>query len=110
MTGTFQRLMDRYGQTVTHTPGTSGEAVTLRAFLQPLLQRRQEPPAAATPLGAVSEKRWLYLGPASRAVAEGDQVDAEGLSLVVQEARAVYWRDQPFYYWALLRRRKEAAG
>ena len=41
MTGTFQRLMDRYGQTVTHTPGTSGEAVTLRAFLQPLLQREE---------------------------------------------------------------------
>ena len=109
MTGTFDLLLSRYGQSVTLTPRASGQPVALRAFLQPILTKQEDLPIAPSPLGAVSSERWLYLGSGSQPLAPGDQVDAEGLSLVIQEARTVFWQDQPFYQRALLRKRKEAA-
>lgn len=109
MTGSFDRLLARFGQSVTLTPGDPGPSLALRAFLQPILKRREALPVTPSPLGAVSQKRWLYLGAGGQALAPGDRVDAGELSLVVQEAHIVYWRDEPFYRWAILRERKEAA-
>lgn len=109
MTGTFDLLLSRYGQKVTLTPRATGQPVALRAFLQPILQKQEDLPIAPSPLGAVSRERWLYLGSGGQPLAPGDQVDAEGLSLIIQEARTIFWQDQPFYQRAQLRKRKEAA-
>ena len=109
MTGSFDQLLSRYGQSVTLTPRATGEPVALRAFLQPILKQREAPPFSPSPLGAVGTKQWLYLGSGSQPLAAGDAVDTDTLSLVVQEARSVLWRDQSVYRWALLRQRKEAA-
>ena len=109
MTGTFDLLLSRYGQSVTLTPRASGQPIALRAFLQPILTKQEDLPIAPSPLGAVSSERWLYLGSGSQPLAPGDQVDTEGLALVIQAARTVVWQDQPFYQRAMLRKRKEAA-
>lgn len=109
MTGSFDQLLSRYGQSVTLTPRASGEPVSLRAFLQPVLRQQEALPFSPSPLGAVSTQQWLYLGSGRQSLAPGDLVDMTGLALIVQESRAVLWRDQIVYRWALLRQRKEAA-
>ena len=110
MRARFERILERYGQTVVLTRRESGRETALRAFLQPLLQRREHPPVAATPLGAASSQRWLYIGNGRQEIAPGDRAEWNGLRLAVQEARPVCWADETVYYWAILRREKEAAG
>ena len=66
-------------------------------------------PLAASPLGAVSRERWLYLGGGGQPLTPGDRVDTGELALVVQEAGTVFWRDEALYQRAILRRRREAA-
>lgn len=106
MTAAFDRFRRRYGQSVTLTPQDGGEALQMRAFLQPILRRREDGGAAVTPLGGVDEERWLYLGPGGTEVALGDRVDYRELELVVQQARPVFAEDTLVYWWATLRRRK----
>ena len=105
----LERIMAQYGQTVTLSPGNDGDAREIRAFLQPVLKKQEEPQVAITPLGPVSEQRWLYIGPANTEAAVGDRMACGEARLVVQEARPVYWRDEVLYRWAILRREKEAA-
>lgn len=102
----FDRLRRRYGQSVTLARREGGEEVRTRAFLQPILRQRQKGGAAITPLGGVSEERWLYLGPGETEVRPGDAIECGGLALAVQQARAVYLGDEPIYWWATLRERK----
>lgn len=108
MRARFEALLRRFGQEVT-LEGRDGQVRKLRAFVQPSLKEREAPPAALTPLGAVSRDRWLYLGPVEAALAPGDKLSAGELCLTVQECRPVFWRDEALYLWAMLRPRKEAA-
>lgn len=101
--------MDRYGQTVTLIPGCGGEALETRAFLQPLLKERDTLPVAVTPLGPVSEQRWLYIGRAGVEIRAGDRMTCGEMRLVVQEVRDIYWRDEMLYRRAVLRWKKEEA-
>ena len=101
--------MDRYGQAVTLFPRCGGEALEIRAFLQPLLKEREDLPVAVTPLGPVSEQRWLYIGRSGVKILAGDQMTCGEMRLVVQEVRAVYWLDEVLYRRAILRWKKEDA-
>lgn len=101
--------MERYGQTVTLIPRDGGEALETKAFVQPILKKQEDPPVAVTPLGPVSEQRWLYIGKAGVETAAGDRMVCGAVRLVVQEVRPVYWQDEVLYRWATLRREKEAA-
>lgn len=107
MTARLERLMRTYGQSVALTRRGAGAPVQVRAFLQPVLKRREDLPAAATPLGAVSRQRWLYIGSGRQEIAPGDLAACGETRLVVQEARPVRWGDEILYYWAMLRREKE---
>lgn len=109
MRARLEQMMAQYGQTVTLVPGNGGDPREIRAFLQPILKKQEEPQVAVTPLGPVSEQRWLYIGPAGMEVAAGDRVVCGKVRLAVQEVRPVYWRDEVLYWWAMLRREKEAA-
>jgi len=109
MKARLERSMDRYGQTVTLVSRNSNETQEIRAFLQPILKEQVEPPVAVTPLGPVSEHRWLYIGKAGVEVKVGDRMSCGGTQLVVQEAQPVYWQEDVLYQRAILRREKEAA-
>lgn len=108
MTRHWETILARHGQQVVLTRRGSSESTTLYAFLQPILKQRQQPPAAVTPLGAVSEQRWLYLGSARTAIAPGDHIQTEALRLTVQEVQGIYMDREFLYYWALLRPEREA--
>ncbi len=102
-------ILARYGQSAVVEARGTGEHFPVRAFIQPSLQEREDVPLSATPLGAVSRQRWLYIGGAETPLSPGDHVVSHGLDLTVQEARPLYCGDTLLYHWALLRRRKEAA-
>lgn len=105
----FESLLGRYGQSVAITSRRTGKTIQARAFVQPILRRREDIPIAATALGAVSGQRWLYLGSGALPLSPGDLAECGAAALTVQEARPVYWQDEIAYYWALLRPKKEAA-
>lgn len=109
MKARFEGLLERYGQEAALTPREGGGAVPLRAFVQPVLRKREELPLTVTPLGAASGQRWLYIGSGGQPLAPGDRLDWAGRSLAVQEACAVYWREAPLYWRAILRPGREAA-
>ena len=109
MRARLERIMERYGQTVTLIPRNNGEAIETKAFVQPVLKEREAPPVVVTPLGPVSEQRWLYIGKAEVDAAVGDRIACGEARLVVQEVRPVYWQDGVLYRWAMLRTEKEAA-
>lgn len=98
-----------YGQEMTLVRRKTGEERTVLAFLQPLLKEREDLPATATPLGAVSDQRWLYIGPVEQELEPGDQVRFQGMPLAAQEAMRVCFRRETLYCRAILRREKEAA-
>lgn len=109
MRARLEEMMRAYGQTVTLVSKESGEEAVFPAFLQPVLKEREAPPIAVTPLGAVSVRRWLYIGPAGREIRPGDRVRFNALGLVVQEAEAVCFRSEVLYRRAVLRQEKERA-
>lgn len=102
-------LLRQYGQSVTVTRRLDGTAMEGKAFVQPVLKKQADVPVAVTALGTVSGQRWLYLGSRDVPLYPGDTVESGGVKLAVQEARPVYWQDAVLYWWAMLRREKEAA-
>ena len=109
MRARLERIMARYGQSVILTRRETGASMAVRAFVQPVRRQREDLPVHATPLGAVSRQRWLYIGPPEPAPAPGDRLALDGLRLAAQEVQAVRWRDQVLYCRCVLRREKEAA-
>ena len=85
----------RFGQEITLT-APEGEPVTLRAFLQPILE--------PSPLGARREERWLYLGPPENALTAGETIAVwNGRKFSVETARQVWAGGSPSHWWAVLR-------
>ena len=83
---------------------------TERAFVQPILTRREDPLWDQTPLGAADRRRWLYIGGGGAAVRAGDRLRCQGADFLVREAAPVYLEDgAPLYWWATLVREREAA-
>lgn len=110
MRARLEGLMETCGQSVTLTRLETGDTVPLRAFLQPILKRREALPAAPTPLGAVSSQRWLYIGSGRQEISPGDRAACGAERLVVQEARPIRWGDEVLYYWAVLRQERRNAA
>lgn len=109
MTRLWETILAQHGQNVTLEKRDTGERQEVRAFLQPILKKQEQPPVTVTPLGAVNEQRWMYIGSSQIAVVPGDRIQHNGLALIIQEARGVFLGDALLYHWALLRPAKEAA-
>lgn len=109
MRARLEQMMRVYGQTVILVSERSGTETVLAAFLQPVLKEREEAPVTVTPLGAVSSRRWLYVGPAGQNIRPGDRVRFGPLHLLVQESEAVYFHSGVLYHRAVLHQEKEAA-
>lgn len=91
-------ILARYGQKVTVCSG-EGQRCTIRAFLQPVLDRGEEQ-VVPSPLGVRWEGRYLYLGPVHAALtAEVSRIEYEGRCYVVQTACLV----GESHWWAILR-------
>lgn len=98
----FERLLARYGQTVEIHPKGSPDGETVRAFLQPVPERREgRSQREPTPLGLARRDRFLYLGPPGIEM-DGCTVVWRGTRFGVRTAQAVYVGDRISHQWALL--------
>jgi len=97
----WSAILRRYGQPVTVYEGEQA-GVSLRAFLQPVLERGKEQ-EVPTPLGLRREDRYLYLGPRDVTLTAGtSRVEWKGQRFEVQSARPV-GGGQAHHWWAVLR-------
>ena len=103
MEQTWQGILNRYGQAITLRQGEN--AVSLRAFVQPALDRgtEQEVPG---PLGLGRKDRFLYLGPESHPLDTDTLVEWNEREFRVQSAHLVGEAVCP-YWWAMLYPRDE---
>ena len=99
----LERALRDYGQAATIRHGET--ATACRAFLQPVLPKRQEEPREDTTLGSVDARRWVYIGTAE--VARYDTVEGCGMSFLVKEATPVYLGDTILYWHAVLWKARE---
>lgn len=109
MRRTLEMLLERYGQQLTLEKRDTGQQLSIRALLQPILKKQTHPPLAMTALGAVDQQRWLYLGSREIAIAPGDDLQLGAVRLTVQEVRDIFLGPEPLYRWAMLRAEREAA-
>lgn len=94
----WRAILAKYGQSVTVYDGEGGMGVTVRAFLQPVLDRGAEQ-SVPSPLGLRREDRVLYLGPFETPLAEGGMVMCRSGRYTVQSAHPV----SGSHWWAMLR-------
>lgn len=104
MTEWIREVLARYGQEAVIR--TAEGDVPVRAFLQPVTERREQVPGAVTGIGWIDERLWLYLGQAE--VAEGDTVLWNGVPFRVRSSRPYYIGETLTHWWAALEREKEA--
>ena len=97
----------RYGMSVAVTHGE--KKTQAQAFLQPVKRENGEEPFSVTPLGAVSDECWRYLGPAEVEIAMGDLVQSGAREYVVRAAAPFYASEEIVYYWAMLHPKEEEA-
>ena len=103
MEQTWKGILNRYGQEVTLRRGE--DEVSLRAFVQPALDRKTEQ-EAPTPLGLGRKDRFLYLGPGDHPLDTDTLVEWNGHELRVQSAHLVGENVCP-HWWAMLFPRDE---
>ena len=102
MEQTWRRILARYGQKVTLYPEGEGSSVTLKVFLQPVLEEGKEQ-CVPSPLGIKRQDRFLYLGPAKNPlIPRVSRVVWAGQNFEVQAAHPVGGR-QIHHWWAVLR-------
>lgn len=99
----WRAVLARYGQAAAVCEGREDPGVQVRAFLQPVLDRREDQ-RVPSPLGLRREDRFLYLGPPDVSLAEGGRVVWQSGSYAVQSAHKV----GESHWWALLRPLEEA--
>lgn len=95
------RALARWGQTVT----VNGE--TIRAFLQPVEEKTQAAPYDVEPMGAIDDRKWIYIG--LREVSPGDVITWQARRFVVRDSRPWYLGGQISHWWAVLGAEKEMA-
>jgi len=100
----LQEILRRFGQQVILRPDR--DALTVRAFLQPVIRRDEQMPETMMELGSIDGRLWLYLG--TEEAADGDILDWNGLEFRVRSSRPWYVGDELLYWWASLERAKEA--
>lgn len=105
MTDWVRQVLDRYGQEITLRRGETETAI--RAFLQPVTEKREQVPDTATALGWIDGRQWLYLG--QEPLETGDTLTWKDVTFRVRSCRPYYIGEALSHYWAALEKEREAA-
>ena len=101
MKPSIARILRKYGQTV-KVNGTE-----TRAFIQPAREKEKAAPFEVSSLGAVDDRKWMYLGETELKL--GDRVEFRGRGYTVRSCESVHIGDEIVYWWASLKAEREAA-
>ena len=97
---TINKVMDRYGSTM--TLHRQGEATSFRGFLQPFRSKSlQNTRENATLLGAYGAEQYVLLAPGELAVAKGDTVGWGQQLYAVKQAETVIAAGKAAYRWCI---------
>ena len=100
MRAEWTAILNRYGQNVTVT--RADERVTVKAFVQPVLDKEHQ--LAPSPLGLRREEKCLYLGPAHLPLFPRESVVTwDGADYEVRSTRLV---GDGHHAWAILQRKE----
>lgn len=102
MTRWIEEILERFGQEV--TVEHEGAAESVRAFLQPIMERNEAVPETAA-IGWLDGRLWLYLG--RKAVEAGDLVRWNGQRFRARSGRSHYIGDTLCHWRAVLERARE---
>ena len=105
MTDWVQEILQRYGQAVT-VLSAEGEQ-SIKAFLQPVVQRGETDPGMITGIGTMDERLWVYMG--QTALSAGDQIAWNEMVFRVRSSRLYSIGETTVYWWAALEPEREAA-
>lgn len=106
MMDAFERLLEQYGEKLT-LRREDGSARTVRAFVQPISERREER-ELPTALGLARRDRYLYLGEAETDLAAlgGGYFCRGGERFRVRSAHPVRVAGKLSHWWAVLEPRE----
>ena len=102
----LEAALGTYGQAVTIRHGET--ATACRAFLQPVLDRREDRwQSLPTPLGEARRDRFLYLGPPDAPLEglEEGWLQWNGRKYEIMQAQPIYVGRRLSHWWGLLRPR-----
>jgi len=102
---TWNGILNRFGQVVTLHSG--GQSVSLRAFVQPILEEGEDQ-EVHSPLGLGRQERFRYMGPSGHPLDLDTLVECGGREYRVQTAHLVGESICP-HWWAVLYPRDEVA-
>lgn len=105
MTDWIREILSRHGQLVT-LRREDGDA-EIRAFIQPVTERREQEPDGMSSIGRLDGRLWLYLG--RSAVNSEDRIFWNGMEFQVRSSRPYYAGETMLYWWASLEQAREAA-
>ncbi len=93
-------ILRQYGTSMTLTR-QSGE-VQVRGFFQPVRSKSwQSIVSAASPLGELPRRQFIYIGPPEPGAEVGDTLTVGGKQYVIRRAEPYYYVDEPVYLWGL---------
>lgn len=105
MTDWIREILSRHGQLVT-LRRKDGDA-EIRAFIQPVTERREQESDGMSSIGRLDGRLWLYLG--RSAVNPADRIFWNGMEFRVRSSRPYYAGETMLYWWASLEQAREAA-
>lgn len=95
-------ILRQHGTAMTVQSSGDGSSVTVRGFFQPVRSKSwQHAEFVATPLGEVSRGQYVYIGPASVAVNEGDGLQVSGRCFRFRRVEPYFYEEQEIYRWGL---------
>lgn len=106
MRAQVEMLLSRYGMDMT-VDGKGGSRIVRGFFRAVHSQSWQRAEVAAGPLGEVPRGQYVYLGPVSAKVKEGDTVRFKEENYVLRRVETYYFGNAPIYQWALAVREGE---
>ena len=95
-----ENILKQYGTSMTLT--RNGESTGVKGFFQPVRSKSwQNMVSLDTPLGEVPRGQYVYIGPPSEAVADGDTLEVKGKSFIFRRVEPYYYGDEMVYLWGL---------
>lgn len=96
----IERILRKYGTQLSLRRGQ--ETTVVRGFLRPVTGKYwQNMEHVFSDLGQVPRGQYLYIGPASVPVAQGDRVELLGIGYLVRRGEPILIGDKCTHYWGL---------